>query len=88
MQLAWDPFPKNDISALESGSNAKQHGSVHRITEDMRVLRIYNRIQYSLFNESDVINPKRYLTYGLHDGTKYMHKTMPNQQYTTYYKRN
>ena len=30
----------------------------------------YNTIQYSLFNEGDEINPKSYLTYGLHNGTK------------------
>ena len=29
----------------------------------------YNTIQYSLFNEGDVINPMSYLTYGLHQVT-------------------
>ena len=48
----------------------------------------YNTIQHSLFNEGNVINPMSYLTYGLHNDTKYTYKTMPNQQYTTYYNRN
>ena len=48
----------------------------------------YNTIQHSLFNEGNVINPMSYLTYDLHNGTKYTYKTMPNQQYTTYYNRN
>ena len=29
----------------------------------------YNTIQYSLFNEGEVINPRSYLTYGLQNGT-------------------
>ena len=48
----------------------------------------YNTKQYSLFNEGDVINLGSYLTYGLHNGTKYTYKTMPNQQNTAYKKRN
>ena len=51
-------------------------------------LWVSDTIQYSLFNEVDVIKPMSYLTYGLHNSTKYTYKTMPNQQYTTYYKRN
>ena len=57
--------------------------------ESIGLLRVqYNTIQHSLFNEGNVINPMSYLTYGLHNGTKYTYKKMPNQLCTTYYNRN
>ena len=82
-------FPANQRSCASSSKNVAilSLWSKRAIIAPNNLIQ-YNTIQHSLFNEGNVINPMSYLTYGLHNGTKYTYKTMPNQQYTTYYNRN